>query len=544
MAETMSFQESVRWTRDVLAQWGSWTRAHWRLTLLLSVVAFVTGWAWNTYAMAVGLEGSKAEGSPTTATADGHTLNAVYWLILFTLISGVITYAWSRGWTAFRADMAILPRRFAEAMTTSRPGAFAMLLWGLSVALIIATLVESAAAIVLGLVLLALASSPIGVILTFALVRVWRGLCGILAGKANPRVDAMVNPFMVMVGEGAGLLLDGLIDSYVFKMLAAVFAALVSVTLARGSRAPGIVAVLVLAGASQLIRMRGAYADDGGWNECVTADGRPCAGLGLEGVLAWFGSPGAGHVLVRGSIGASASAVGALIGLGAGAAAAALARGAPRIASQGRPPPDAGPLPPLNVPPQPPPDPAVPEQRQRRPLWPPQPDARPPDPRPPEHHQPPGERPPGLGVPDPGIRPEPLIEPPHGHPEPVPEPQSGSDRGTVYRSSTYEPGDSGRGQIYRSAAADHGIHPIPPPPEPAPQQPPSGPHGRGRPWDDLDDFVPDAPNRELRPPRRPARPGEAEPPKAGRARVVPNDPDDGEAGPARRPRPPIPPASQ
>ncbi|SNY48520.1 hypothetical protein [Paractinoplanes atraurantiacus] len=538
MAETMSFQDSVRWTRDVFTQWRHWTRAHWRLTLLLSALAFLTGWAWNTYAMAVGLEGSEGEGTKTITTADGHSLNALFWVILFTFVSGVITYAWTRGWTAFRADVAVLPRRFAEAMTQSRPGAFAMLLWGMAVALVIATLISSAAAIVLSLALLALATSPVGVILNFALVRVWRGLCGILAAKARPRLDAMVNPFMVMFGESIGLLLDGLIGNWVFKFLGGIFAALVSVTLARGSRMPGFAVILAFVVAAQTLRVRGALADDGGWTECVTSDGRPCAGLGLEGVLAWFQSDGATHVLVRSSIGAIAAALGALLGLGLGAAgaSAALSRATPRPSGPGDglwpPRPFPSPEPPITPPPEPrhrarsqPSSPPRPQHHpQPEPF--PQPDHhRQPEPHPlPDHHRQPDHDPP----------PEPR-RPGHLTPQPEPSGLGGPDHGTVYRASTYDSGAADQGHVYRSASAPapgpaRGVHPIGPPDFPPPGQGGhQAPAGRGNPWDDLDDFLPDSPERQNQPPRRPRR----------RATEAPED--DGPQRPPHQPRPPTPP---
>ncbi|WIM99142.1 hypothetical protein ACTOB_002783 [Actinoplanes oblitus] len=326
MAETMTLRDALGWTRDVMRQWRHWTRANWRLTVALSVLAFFTGWAWNTYAMAVGLEGSEVTpGDATTATADGHTGNGLFWLILFTMVSAVITYAWTRGWTAFKADVAEFPRRVSAAMSDHPAGAAAMLLWGLAVALVIATAISSAVAAVLALALVALAASPIGVVLNFALIRVWRGLCGIVAPKAGPRVAAMISPFMVMLGEATGLLLDGVIDNWPIKLGLGLVAAAGSVSLVRGGMRPRAAMILAMAGATvavQALRVRGAYADDGGWLECVTADGRPCSDLGLAGVLAWMRSDGAAHVLTMASIGGVSAALGVLLGLGLGAAAA------------------------------------------------------------------------------------------------------------------------------------------------------------------------------------------------------------------------------
>lgn len=94
----METATSGAWLRAVLGQWGGWTRRHLALTLLLSVGAFVFGWLWNTYIMAVNLQGSAVEpGQQTIATAPGQSGNGLFWLIFFSLLAGLITYGWQRG---------------------------------------------------------------------------------------------------------------------------------------------------------------------------------------------------------------------------------------------------------------------------------------------------------------------------------------------------------------------------------------------------------------------------------------------------------------
>ena len=323
MVEALSLSAGLVWTREVLVQWRRWTRSHWRMTLLLSVLAFVVGWVWNTYIMAVQLDGSQVDpGARTTSTADGRTANGLFWLLLFSLAGGLVAYAWSRGWKNFRADVVALPRQFGEAMTTSRAGAFAMLLWGASVSLVISTVITSAVSAVLGLLLLALAATPIGVILNFAIIRLWRGLCRIVAPKVGARLAVILSPFMVMVGEALGLFLDWAINSWLVGLMLGIACAVVSVMLARAGPLPGAAATLMVASAVvawQVVTLRWAYADDGGWSECITAAGQPCTDLGLGGISAWLRSPGAEHVMVRGSIGGVFAAAGAALGIGAGA---------------------------------------------------------------------------------------------------------------------------------------------------------------------------------------------------------------------------------
>jgi hypothetical protein len=317
-------RDSLRWTRAVLVEWRRWTRGHWRLTLVLSVLAFLVGWVWNTYVMAVDLGGSVVDPSTeTSATADGHAGNGLFWLLMFSLAGGLFTYGWSRGWRALLADLGALPRRFGEAMGSSRAGAFAMLLWGASISLLIATLISSAVSLALGLVLLALAATPVGIVLNFALIRLWRGLSGVIAPAGS---TPMLSPFMVMLGEALGLFLDWVIGGWLVGLVLGIACGVVSMLLSRAA-APGAATVVIMVGIAvlwQFAWMRWAYADDGGWSECASSDGRPCSELGLGGIYAWLRSPGAGHLVARGSIGAAFSAVGALIGVGLGGAMAGL----------------------------------------------------------------------------------------------------------------------------------------------------------------------------------------------------------------------------
>ena len=329
MSEVWSVRTSMGWLGDVLRRWGQWTRGHLLATLVLSAVAFIVGWVWNTYIMAVDLEGSAvALDDETVATADGRTGSGLFWLLTFSLVGGLITYAWTRGLRNFFGDIAVLPRRFGEAVTTGRGAALAMLLWGASVSLIISTLISSAVSLALGLVLLALSASPVGVILNFVLVRLYRGLAGVISPSARSRLAATFSPFMVMLGEALGLFVDWMLGSWVIGLVVGVACAVLSLLLARSGPVPRAAVLVALVGAAvawQVLRVKWAYADDGGWGECVTDDGLPCSQAGLGGIFAWFGSDGAGHVMARGAIGGLFATVGAAIGVGVGGAAAGAA---------------------------------------------------------------------------------------------------------------------------------------------------------------------------------------------------------------------------
>jgi hypothetical protein len=315
MTEPMSYRSSLMWTGQVLRQWGSWTRSHWRTTLLLSAAAFVVGWVWNMYVMAV--DGGSTVDSDTASTAEGHTANILYWLLLFSLLAGLISYGWSRGWRNAGSDLLTLPRRFSEAIAHGPAPAFGMLFWGLGVSLIISTLISSAVSMVLGLLLLTLAATPVGVVLNFAVIRVWRGLCGIVAPTGEARLGGVVSPFMVMVGEAVGLLIAWMVSGWVFGLIAGMVCVVVSVLLVRAAPPPRMALLLLfMAGAVTAIqawRIGYAYADDGGWSECSC------------GIFDWFSSPGADVVIQRSTVGGVGAALGALLGAGVGAGAAGLA---------------------------------------------------------------------------------------------------------------------------------------------------------------------------------------------------------------------------
>ncbi len=340
MSQPLSYRSSLVWLGQVFAHWGRWTRAHWRMTILISAISFAVGWVWNTYIMAVDLEGSAVgPDTETIALAQGQNGNALFWLLLFCVLGGLVTYVWSRGWRLFLSDVATMPRQFGQAMTRSPGIAFAMLLWGTSISLIIATLISSAVSFALGLVLLALAATPMGVILNFALIRLWRGVYGLVAPKADARTDVSISAFMVMLGEALGLFLDWMVGGWVFGLLLGIGCAVASILVVRATPAPRATVLMFFIGVAvlvQVIWMRGAYADDGGWSECVSPDGGPCTGL--TGFFDWLRSPGADEVVVRGAAGGLSAGLGAALGVGVGGAAAGLAVAAAQAsATAGRP---------------------------------------------------------------------------------------------------------------------------------------------------------------------------------------------------------------
>ena len=339
MNEALSVRSALAWAGDVATQWRRWVRAHLGITILLSALAFVFGWVWNTYVMAFKLDGSDPDPDvQTIATAQGRPFNSLFWLLLFSLLSGLITYGWQRGWRNLFDDLAVLPRRFGQAVSHNAGGAFAMLLWGVSVSLIISTVITSAVSLALGLVLLTLAATPIGTILNFTVIRLWRALAGIVAPTGGLGAILVAGPFLVMVGEATGLLLDWVFAKWFIGLIVGVVAGVVSILLARGAKpshgsvAGILIGLMVALSALWSGRARG---DDGGWLECQTADGQFCSEMGLGGIFAWFGSEGANVVVAHGAIGGAFAGLGTAIGVGVGSVAASVAVAGAGAAARG-----------------------------------------------------------------------------------------------------------------------------------------------------------------------------------------------------------------
>lgn len=347
MDEAVSVGSAFAWVGDVGRQWGRWVRAHLGMTILLSALAFVFGWVWNTYVMAFGIDGFNPDPEvQTIATAEGRPFNSLFWLLFFSLLSGLITYGWQRGWRNLFGDLAVLPRRFGQAVSHNAGGAFAMLLWGVSVSLIISTLISSAVSLALGLVLLTLAATPIGTILNFVVIRLWRALTGIVAPTARMGPILLAGPFLVMIGEAAGLLLDWVFATWLIGLIVGVIAGVLSILLARGANPTHASAASVLIGlmvALSALWSGRAWGDDGGWQECATSDGQPCSEMGLGGIFAWFGSEGASTVLAHSAVGGVFAGIGTAIGVGVGSVAASVAVAGASAAAAGLTQPPSGP---------------------------------------------------------------------------------------------------------------------------------------------------------------------------------------------------------
>lgn len=337
MNGTSTVSGGMAWTRNIMTQWRGWVRANLGITIVMSLAAFAFGWLWNTYIMAFSIDGHRAGDTQTISTATDRPFNTLFWLLLFALLSGLISYGWQRGWRQLGADLASLPRQFAANLSTGKTAALSMVLWGASLSLIIATLITPAVSLALGLVVLTLAATPVGVVINFAMVRLWKGLSGIVGPNEGILSAA---PFMLMAGEGFGLVLDWVFDSWLIGLIAGILFGVLSLVLGRSGTVAA--AVIIFGGTVTLsiLNTRYAFADDGGWSECQFSGG--CSNF-----FDWFGYEGASTVMTTSTLGGAGAGLGTAIGAGLGSVAAtvattaagtAAAAAASSIPTQGTPP--------------------------------------------------------------------------------------------------------------------------------------------------------------------------------------------------------------
>lgn len=312
---------------DIVRVCRQWLRQNWLRTVIVSLISFTVSWGWNTYLMAKKLEGDvPPEGSTTTATAQGEGWNGIYWLLVATIIFGIVEYGRERGFKQMVRDLVALPRLVADSTRRSPRGAAAMLLWGgalgLSVGAVISRISAQAAAGVLGVGFLLVAASPLATVVNSFLIRIWVGIFSALAPQSKEDADHMGNPFLMMVGEAAGVIIAWRIDATVALIVVAIGLAVCSYLLVVSASevAPAVTRLLVFAFGGYLtwrmFRSGVAWADDGGWLECVDPEtGTPCSELGfLDGIRTWVDSDGADRLIRRGMIGGYFGAVGGALG--------------------------------------------------------------------------------------------------------------------------------------------------------------------------------------------------------------------------------------
>ena len=195
-------------TRALFHESWKWLRKNWIRTLVFSLLSFVIAWGWNVWIMARKLEGSVAEpGSSTTATAQGHTWNGVYWLLCTTILFGLITYGREKGFKNLLREFFTPPFTFFDNLVRRPRSAIAMGCWGAALALLVGSVVSNAVSGLLGLGFLLAAPTALAIVLNNVLIRGWTGIFSAMQPRLKHDAAALANPYAMMFGEAIGALI-------------------------------------------------------------------------------------------------------------------------------------------------------------------------------------------------------------------------------------------------------------------------------------------------------------------------------------------------
>ena len=158
--------------------------------------------------MARKLEGSVAEpGSSTTATAQGHTWNGIYWLLCTTILFGLITYGREKGFKNLLREFFTPPFTFFDNLVRRPRSAIAMGCWGAALALLVGSVVSNAISGLLGLGFLLAAPTALAIVLNNVLIRGWTGVFSAMQPRLKHNAAALANPYAMMFGEAIGALI-------------------------------------------------------------------------------------------------------------------------------------------------------------------------------------------------------------------------------------------------------------------------------------------------------------------------------------------------
>jgi hypothetical protein len=323
---------------SVLSESVAWVRRNWIRTLIFSVASFVVCWLWNIWLVARAANGggfADVGKTGSVATAPGSDrFNGLYWLLISTIGFGLFTYGRERGFANAIADIAGLPGSLAKAVTSHPTAAWAMLLWGMAAGLSLGGFMPNAVSATLGAGFVLLALTPVAAIVNNVIIRLFTGIVSSAAPNVTALLAGLAAPFLVMMGEVAGLVFTNLaglevLPSLVLAVACGVGAYLFGAAAGKAGPAIGPVAFMfvLLVGLASVggLAARPAAADDGGWSECVDAKtGKPCRGL--SGIRLWWKSPGASVARNEARAGGLYGGAGAVFGAGLGGALGASAK--------------------------------------------------------------------------------------------------------------------------------------------------------------------------------------------------------------------------
>jgi MFS family permease len=315
--------------REIRESFHNYIRHDIKRVLAFSILGFALGWLINVALLGFVFNGqSKVPfGAPATGTSelngpDPNTpgpvaptliLGSVFWLVFSTVLFALISYRLEVGREEFWSDVRGYPHTVGLAFSTLGIGAFGVVMWGFAGAMLIELLMQPAltAVIAVGVALAAAARVLRPVVTEFFLV-IWRSLEKVLPsrGAAPPAM------FEVTVGTAGGVaaaLIGIFFDALWIRLLLIGIAIVIAFALRfrpgpAGPHAAMLVIICIGIGAGALLALapHGAYALDGGFEECG------------GDFFAWFSCAGSALVFAFSALGGGMSAVGAVLGGGLG----------------------------------------------------------------------------------------------------------------------------------------------------------------------------------------------------------------------------------
>src|SRR5438270_1405343 len=257
-------------------------------------------------------------------------------MLVTTVGFGLIAYGRERGFKTMLYELVRAPQRVANTLTTRPAVTVGLFLWGMSISLLIGSVITQAMAGILSIGFLIAAPSLLANVLNNFVIRVWSAVLGNFTPEINDEVDHVAAPLTVMLGQAVGLIMAFLMGDSLFggitwavKIVMALACAAVSyaVVVFGNKITPGQAAVLVLIVGTALIAWHvghapRAFADDGGWQECKGSG--KCKGF--FAFFTYFQYSGSQAVVSRGFLGGFGAGIGAALGALLGGTVGSLSR--------------------------------------------------------------------------------------------------------------------------------------------------------------------------------------------------------------------------
>lgn len=291
-----------------LAGWRTYLRTHSRRAVIFGAVGFAVGWVFNVVGMARNYDGYQV---PSRAAVTGQ--GNFFWGSLFSLaasllVASVVSYRLEVGGPRFWAEVRAIPERVRTLLREDRDHATVHVLWGFAGAMVVVLFLAPAVSGVLAVGLLIALGGLLRPLVTSLLMLGWRAV----SARLRPSHAVPPSPLGLSVaalGSSLALAVGYLASDPSTRLFLGLAAGAAAYGLGRRGR-PTPATVFFLAAAAGVLAALAdaapALADDGGWRECGSS------------FSDWFGCPGSGKVIGRGTVGGLFTGLGSGLGSGLG----------------------------------------------------------------------------------------------------------------------------------------------------------------------------------------------------------------------------------